>query len=1174
MESLRERERAKRKEFEVGTFAKSAAAALAAARFQRHEIDVVEVLDAGLEASHADMSANASADGSFSLAKKLAYAAPQFATTSLTMLIGIHGTLFFNRIGAQVAFIAFFTALARSFDVVTDPMMGWISDSTPMDRLEWVAHGRRRPYMLLGVVWYGVTFSALFNPPESLTAMGALAVSLWFGGFYLIFYLFDTMVNVPHTALGPELTDDQTVRNSIFFWGGVFKGVGILCAAAGPVGLQLWAQSSSGWNAELCACHETCDVTGNAFRDYYVAEPATCASSGAYYAKYNATEWAALRGADGLWNKELFVSATCLLEDEAQCNSLDGADFADCSCNPSLILPGVDRWCACYRACSSTCSIASLRFSMGATAVFYSVVFLLGIIWCVLMIAEGGNAHAPITRADSVAEDKVTAALQGAPQNDEKQVAGEARGENSSPSGGGIGDAPAKELPGEPAEEWPDVGKGMDGVAAEEEGEGGEGQQPGEGPVRPNDVAPPPPPPPAPMGPLPPPAQEEVGSPRQDRGVEDPGTSPQSPISPVPTQHVGHVGEVLANRAEEIPATPLIASMMTTFRNAPFVSILPAWVCDMTAITMIGTMLPFYVNYVVQPQNPEAVPQCVNDARCNPWDTSQSFDDFINGCPFDACCRSCTAPAVMYSPSLGEVTAKALDAGCYVCAGGTSEGNKCVGGTWTPDGAALVSTEQEIWCDNTVWMGLGLIMLIGAQVISMPFWLQAVETFGKRPTWLAFNLMNAVTNSLFVFVARGSPMTTTLLAFINGLPMGAQFLTDSILADVIDYDELLTGTRSEGRFTIFQTFIPKIVSIPAQAIPLSLVAALGFISPDKRGRIEEDQPERVVLFIQLVFFVIPFFLALTSFAIKYYFPLRPYHMQKILEGVALHKQGLSCVDPITKKCVVLPVLEEEDIANSNRLDHFWHWQLERYVALEENRLMENGSDTELPSGPVFLVDETTKAWRLCFVLFAGMLSLTIAGCLIGGTDPETGAPTSMLLDPSLQVIPVLGVIGAGIAGVATVAHGIRFDVAKSLVVDQIPLAFAQLWFKSVSGDNDAVATNDDKVLGVNTVLAETYSTYSEVQSKVKYRGIKRFQRAARKVSASARLLRAMSSSRWRWGGSTGTVAPAPGGGMGRFSIDAGEEEGAPQPEPEAGPQPTDSQSEVTGDNDDAHEKTE
>jgi len=44
--------------------------------------------------------------------------------------------------------------------------------------------------------------------------------------------------------------------------------------------------------------------------------------------------------------------------------------------------------------------------------------------------------------------------------------------------------------------------------------------------------------------------------------------------------------------------------------------------------------------------------------------------------------------------------------------------------------------------------------------------------------------------------------------------------------------------------------------------------------------------------------------------------------------------------------------------------------------------------------------------------------------------------------------------------------------------------------------------------------------------------------------------------------------------MGRFSIDAGEEEGAPQPEPEAGPQPTDSQSEVTGDNDDAHEKTE
>jgi Na+/melibiose symporter-like transporter len=47
------------------------------------------------------------------------------------MLIGIHGTIFvFTRIGAKVSFIDVFNAMARSFNVVTDPLMGWISDKT------------------------------------------------------------------------------------------------------------------------------------------------------------------------------------------------------------------------------------------------------------------------------------------------------------------------------------------------------------------------------------------------------------------------------------------------------------------------------------------------------------------------------------------------------------------------------------------------------------------------------------------------------------------------------------------------------------------------------------------------------------------------------------------------------------------------------------------------------------------------------------------------------------------------------------------------------------------------------------------------------------------------------------------------------------------------------------
>lgn len=37
------------------------------------------------------------------------------------------------------------------------------------------------------------------------------------------------------------------------------------------------------------------------------------------------------------------------------------------------------------------------------------------------------------------------------------------------------------------------------------------------------------------------------------------------------------------------PTPPIVPSLLMTFRNKPFVGLLPAWVCDMTAITMLGT---------------------------------------------------------------------------------------------------------------------------------------------------------------------------------------------------------------------------------------------------------------------------------------------------------------------------------------------------------------------------------------------------------------------------------------------------------------------------------------------------------------------------------------------------------------------------------------------------------
>ena len=94
-----------------------------------------------------------------SVRTKFSYGAPGFATTSLSFLISVYANDFYVAVGASLSFISFFTALARSFDVITDPVMGWFSDnftSHPM--------GRRRPFILLGAPFYGILFFLLFSP--------------------------------------------------------------------------------------------------------------------------------------------------------------------------------------------------------------------------------------------------------------------------------------------------------------------------------------------------------------------------------------------------------------------------------------------------------------------------------------------------------------------------------------------------------------------------------------------------------------------------------------------------------------------------------------------------------------------------------------------------------------------------------------------------------------------------------------------------------------------------------------------------------------------------------------------------------------------------------------------------------------------------------------------------
>jgi GPH family glycoside/pentoside/hexuronide:cation symporter len=112
-------------------------------------------------------------------------------------------------VGLRVELAGVVYLVGRIWDSINDPLIGTLSD-----RLD-TRWGRRRPLLLFGAIPFGVGFILLFIVPpfESETA-----IVLYYIVVFLFFDTMYTVVNVPYSALTPELTEDYDERSSLTGW--------------------------------------------------------------------------------------------------------------------------------------------------------------------------------------------------------------------------------------------------------------------------------------------------------------------------------------------------------------------------------------------------------------------------------------------------------------------------------------------------------------------------------------------------------------------------------------------------------------------------------------------------------------------------------------------------------------------------------------------------------------------------------------------------------------------------------------------------------------------------------------------------------------------------------------------------------------------------------------------
>ncbi|MFK7898989.1 MAG: MFS transporter [Myxococcota bacterium] len=149
---------------------------------------------------------------------RFAYGIGATAESAITMAFNSFNFLFYNNVlELSGTLCGLAVTIALVFDAISDPLVGSISD-------RWRSRlGRRHPFLYAAPIPMAIFFFAIYAPPGGL---GEISLFLWFTTFTILLRTAQTLYQVPHLALGAEMTSDYRERTVLMSYNVVFGLVG------------------------------------------------------------------------------------------------------------------------------------------------------------------------------------------------------------------------------------------------------------------------------------------------------------------------------------------------------------------------------------------------------------------------------------------------------------------------------------------------------------------------------------------------------------------------------------------------------------------------------------------------------------------------------------------------------------------------------------------------------------------------------------------------------------------------------------------------------------------------------------------------------------------------------------------------------------------------------------
>jgi GPH family glycoside/pentoside/hexuronide:cation symporter len=185
-----------------------------------------------------------------------------------------------------------------------------------------------------------------------------------------------------------------------------------------------------------------------------------------------------------------------------------------------------------------------------------------------------------------------------------------------------------------------------------------------------------------------------------------------------------------------------------------------------------------------------------------------------------------------------------------------------------------------------------LMLYFVTGIIFLPAWIKVSRRTGKKAAWLASMAINTGAFVGVFFLGPGDAAIYGILVFLSGIGFGATLaIPSAIQADVIDYDELLTGERREGEYIGLWSISKKFAAAVGIGAGLSILGMAGY-TPNA------EQPAAVQTTLRVLYALVPSLCNIVAIIIAFAYPISGRIHADIRKAIEQRRAGLPVANPL------------------------------------------------------------------------------------------------------------------------------------------------------------------------------------------------------------------------------------------------------------------------------------